>query len=227
MTNRIRGVPLLLLAFSLLLISCGPSRKVTESAEANATQVTAQVAVQEEYHDSTALEFQAKTVLQETVDSMVFHKVEAEVIPPDSAQTRIPTQSIADLPDGAKFGTQSGRASVELTKQGNDVIVSARCDSVARKCEYYERVVFRQRNEIDSLQNALNSYDNTVQNWIDRQTENNQTEVMTAVSETEKPPSGRFWKGLLLGLVTGIGGFYLVDKTTVVSKIVSLIKTLV
>lgn len=227
MKNRIRGVPLLLLAFSLLPISCGPSRKVAESTEANATQVTAQVAVQEEYRDSTALEFQAKTVLQETVDSMVFHKVEAEVIPPDSAQTRIPTQSIADLPDGAKFGTQSGRASVELTKQGNDVIVSARCDSVARKCEYYERVVFRQRNEIDSLQNALNSYDNTVQNWIDRQTENNQTEVMTAVSETEKPPSGRFWKGLLLGLVTGIGGFYLVDKTTVVSKIVSLIKTLV
>lgn len=227
MKNRIRGVPLLLLAFSLLLISCGPSRKVAESTEASAAQVTAQVAVQEEYHDSTALEFQAKTVLQETVDSMVFHKVEAEVIPPDSAQTRIPTQSIADLPDGAKFGTQSGRASVELTKQGDDVIVSARCDSVARKCEYYERVVFRQRNEIDSLQNALNSYDNTVQNWIDRQTENNQTEVLTAVSETEKPPSGRFWKGLLLGLVTGIGGFYLVDKTTVVSKIVSLIKTLV
>lgn len=227
MKNRIRGVPLLLLAFSLLLISCGPSRKVAESTEASAAQVTAQVAVQEEYRDSTALEFQAKTVLQETVDSMVFHKVEAEVIPPDSAQTRIPTQSIADLPDGAKFGTQSGRASVELTKQGNDVIVSARCDSVARKCEYYERVVFRQRNEIDSLQNALNSYDNTVQNWIGRQTENNQTEVMTAVSETEKPPSGRFWKGLLLGLVTGIGGFYLVDKTTVVSKIVSLIKTLV
>ncbi|MGN1211201.1 MAG: hypothetical protein ACI4TM_05905 [Candidatus Cryptobacteroides sp.] len=200
---------------------------MTESAEANATQVTAQVAVQEEYHDSTALEFHAKTVLQETVDSMVFHKVEAEVIPQDSAQTLIPTRSIADLPDGAKFSSQSGRASVELTKQGDNVLVSARCDSVARKCEYYERVVFRQRNEIDSLQNALNSYDNTVQNWIDRQTENNQTEVLTAVSETEKPPSGRFWKGLLLGLITGIGGFYLVDKTTIISKITSLIKIIV
>ena len=227
MTNRIRGVPLLLLMFSLLLISCGPSRKVAESTEANAAQVTEQVAVQAEYHDSTALGFQAKTVLQETVDSMVFHKVEAEVIPQDSAQTLIPTQSIADLPDGAKFSSQSGRASVELTKQGDNVIVSARCDSVARKCEYYERVVFRQRNEIDSLQNALNTYDNTVQNWIDRQMENNQTEILTATSDTSKPPSGRFWKGLLLGLLIGIGGFYLVDKTTIIRNIVSLIKTLV
>ena len=227
MKNRIRGVPLLLLTLSLALMSCGASRKAAESTEASAAQVTAQVAVQEEYHDSTALEFQAMTVLQESVDSMITHRVEAEVIPPDSAQTRIPTQSIADLPEGASFSSQSGRASVELTKQGDDVIVSARCDSVARKCEYYERTVFRQRSQIDSLQNMLNDTRNSVQTFIDNQTESMQEEVLTASSETEKPPSGRFWKGLLLGLLLGVGGFYLVDKTTIISKIVSLIKTLV
>ncbi len=210
-----------------LLTACGTIRKeidrVVEDAKTTEYQEAAQVASQ----DSTGQEYQLMTSLQETVDSSEIRREEAEMIPPDSTQQTIPIQNILDLPDGAKYSTQSGRATSELTKQGDNVIVSAKCDSVARMLRYYERTAFRQRNQIDSLQSELTSANNEIQAYAEKQLADSQNEITETVTETDKPPAGRFWKGLLLGLVMGAGGYELIIRRDVLNKFVKLIKTIV
>ena len=136
----------------------------------------------------------------------------------------IPTQNLLDLPDGAKYSAQNGRASIEAERQGDKIVVRGRCDSIARRCTYFENRVFRQRVLIDSLTVRLDE----MQAYQARA-----DSLLAAVSAayhaaeyTKKPPSGWYW-WLLVGFLAGGAASAWLTKTNPLKAIVKLIKNIV
>ena len=150
MKNLIMGKTLLILAVvAVTIMSCGPSSKLTSYQQTQTDyldQTQVQVAqVEKAAFDSLLYNYQ-NLQLEMTELKATF----AESIPAVTAQLTIPTQSLIDLPDGAKFGESSGRATVEAIRQGDHIVLTGRCDSVARQCAVLERRTTRQQNTIDS-----------------------------------------------------------------------------
>ena len=148
----------------------------------------------------------------------------AESVPEESATATIPTQNLLNLPDGAKYSAQNGRASVEAERRGDNIIVRGRCDSIARRCTYFENRVFRQRVLIDSLTGRLEE----MQVYRARA-----DSLLAAVSaayhaaeHTEKPPA-TWYRWLLAGFLAGGTATALLTKTNPLKSIVKLIKNIV
>ncbi len=55
------------------------------------------------------------------------------------ATLEIPVDSLRKLPSNAEYRAKSGQASAVVKSQGDTIIVYATCDSLQRRCEYYER----------------------------------------------------------------------------------------
>lgn len=72
-------------------------------------------------------------------------------IPADTATVIVPVQAIAQLPEGAQYLTRNKRASVSAERKGDNLVITGRCDSAFQKITLLEEMVFRQREEIDSL----------------------------------------------------------------------------
>lgn len=130
---------------------------------------------------------------------------------------KIPIQNLLDLPEGASYRAEEGRSSVEATKVDNDnLMITGACDSVRRKCLYYESQVFRQRQTIDSLSSELKGAYNRV---ADLETAVQASEAASATEEeTQKPPS--VWHkwlfiGIVLGIILSIVAKYLWNRTVV------------
>ena len=149
MKNRIRGIPLVLLLVAVLMAACGAIKNTT----------SAQTSLLQQSNSSAQLEAQAAAVHdthrhvqeQTQTDSTMTRREYAEPVPEERTDMTIPTQNLLDLPDGAKYSAQNGRASIEAERQGDKIVVRGRCDSIARRCTYFENRVFRQRVLIDSL----------------------------------------------------------------------------
>ena len=221
MKNLIRGKTLLILAVAASLsVACGPSSKLT--------------AYQQTLTDSQSLT-QAKAVQTAMVasDSLLYsyqnHYLEmteltstfAQPIPAAQAQVTIPMQSLIDLPEGAKFGESSGRATVEAIRQGNNIVLTGRCDSVARQCAVLERKTTRQQNTIDSLSKALQYKDSELSQMAVK-LNSNSVQTASAVEETRKPPrkvGGWFVAGTALGLACGAGASFLWKRYNVGSMV--------
>ena len=221
MKNLIRGKTLLILAVAASLsVACGPSSKLT--------------AYQQTLTDSQSLT-QAKAVQTAMVasDSLLYsyqnHYLEmteltstfAQPIPAAQAQVTIPMQSLIDLPEGAKFGDSNGRATVEAQRQGNSIILTGKCDSVARQCALYERQTFRQQSTIDSLRHALQSKDSELSQMA-LELASRDSQMVTATEETRKPPrkvGGWFVAGTALGLACGAGASFLWKRYNVGSMV--------
>ncbi len=222
MKNRIRGIPLALLLAVLLMAACGVTKNAaieqttsTQSTFRN-TQLEAQAAA---VHD---VQHYAQEQMQ--AEQMTTRQEYAEPVPSESATTTIPTSSLLNLPDGAKFGAQNGRASVEAERQGDEIIVRGKCDSIARRCTYFENSVFRQRILIDSLMARLDevqAYRTRADSLLEAV-----SAAYHAAEHTEKPPStwGRWF---LLGLLAGGAASAWLTKTNPLKPIVSLIKRIV
>ncbi len=207
MNNLIRGKNLLiLLAVALLPVACGPSSKLaayqqtqTDSQE----QIQAQ-AVQAEKAVFDSLMYSFQNLRQEMTELKATF---AEEIPSATAQVTIPTQSLIDLPEGAKFGESSGRATVEAQRRGDNIILTGTCDSVARQCAILERKATRQQNTIDSLSKALQHKDSELSQMAVK-LNSNSSQMVAATEETRKPPrkvGGWFVAGTALGLAGGAG----------------------
>lgn len=222
MKNRIRGIPLVLLLVALLTAACGAIKNAT-SEQTTSTQ-SAFRSAEFEAQAAAAHDVQRHAQEQTLAEQTTTRREYAESVPEESAITTIPTQSLLDLPDGAKYSAQNGRASVEAERQGDNIVVRGRCDSIARRCAYFENSVFRQRILIDSLTARLDK----VQAYRARA-----DSLLAAVSavyhaaeHTEKPPStwGRWF---LLGLLAGGAASAMLTKTNPLKTIVSLIKRIV
>lgn len=153
MKNLIRGhtLPVILVAL-LLMGACGTQNKAARHTEAAGEMETKSLskATSAMSMDSLLHNYQN---LQEEV--MFLKAAYAEPIPQEEAKVTIPTQNLLGLPDGAKYGATSGRATVEAERSGDEIIVTGRCDSISRRCEYYERQAFRLRDTVDSLKSTI------------------------------------------------------------------------
>lgn len=60
-------------------------------------------------------------------------------VPPDTVRMEIPASRLDELPPGASFHGRSGRASVDVSRRGDTIRVTASCDSLQALCDLYER----------------------------------------------------------------------------------------
>lgn len=222
MKNRIRGIPLVLLLVAMMTAACGAIKNT--ASEQTVISQQSSLSAQLEVQAAAACDVQRHAQEQMQAEQTTTLREYAEPVPEESATTTIPTQSLLDLPDGAKYSAQNGRASIEAEKQGDKIVVRGRCDSIARRCTYFENRVFRQRVLIDSLTSRLNE----MQAYRARA-----DSLLAAVSaayhaaeHSEKPPSV-WYRWLLIGFLAGGAASALLMKTNPLKAIVKLIKNIV
>lgn len=222
MKNRIRGIPLVLLLVVLLTAACGAVKNAT--SEQTVSSQRSSLSAQLEMQAAAARDVRQHAQEQMQAEQTTTLREYAESVPEESATATIPTQSLLDLPNGAKYSAQNGRASVEAQRQGDHIVVRGRCDSIARRCTYFENRVFRQRVLIDSLTSRLNE----MQAYRARA-----DSLLAAVSaayhaaeHTEKPPA-TWYRWLLAGFLAGGAASALLTKTNPLKVIVKLIKNIV
>lgn len=69
-------------------------------------------------------------------------------VPASEAQTKLPMNQLAALPEGAGYSARSGQATVKVTRVSEDSIeVTATCDSLARQVISLTEELTRIRNE--------------------------------------------------------------------------------
>lgn len=118
--QRLRAVVILTL-LALLAVSCGTTRKLTES--------------QKETSDSVVIrEIQ-------TVTTVPIPRSEVEMV--------IPVGNLHNLPPGAVYADKSGQANVKVTARNDTLYVAASCDSLQVQCERYEKELVRIRSDTD------------------------------------------------------------------------------
>ena len=198
--HPIRGLIVPLLLAALVCAACGPTKQLEYRQTDTSLETVSQVlSAKADQSAVDSLLYSYRSLREEMTE---LRETFAETVPQAQAQVTIPAQSLLDLPDGAKYGTSDGRATVEVQRLGDNYIATSRCDSVARQCSRYERQVFRQQNTIDSLNSAIT----TLNNRLDRMaSETALNAVQTASkSESRKPPIR--WGGwLAAGMLTGVG----------------------
>jgi hypothetical protein len=57
----------------------------------------------------------------------------------------VPIQNLLDLPPSASFSNRNGRANVAVSRDGDNIYITASCDSLQALVEYYEKEVVRIR----------------------------------------------------------------------------------
>ena len=113
----------------MLLVSCATSR-TTSTLQEESLQEARQTERAEEVAAAT-LDEQRHNVQQTQTDVLTTKHLFAESIPSEQTSLEIPTQNLLNLPEGAKYGTHSGRASVEAERRGDNIVVTGKCDSIA------------------------------------------------------------------------------------------------
>lgn len=212
----------LLLAVALLSVACGPAR--TLAYQQTDTQQQETYLSQQEREEGAALDsilYRFQSLQQEMTELKATF---AESIPAAQAQLTIPTQNLIDLPEGAKYGASRGRANVEAQRQGDTIILTGRCDSVARQCALYERQAFRKQNTIDSLSNVIHSLNSKIDQMAFEAASN--TSRTTLATEPGRPPcNGSKWfaAGAILGIIGAAGAHALWKKFRVGTLIKGLI----
>ncbi len=97
----------------------------------------------------------------------------------------IPMVALRQLPEGAEYRSESGRASATVRARGDTIVVHATCDSLQRLCELYERDAQTYRTALESREN----------------------EVRTATERRSNP-----WKALFVAFVAGVAAGIITTK---------------
>ena len=121
MKNRIRGIPLVVLLAALLMAACGAIKNTTSEQTASSEQSS--FGVQLEAQAAAVRDTHRHAQQQTQTDSTTTRREYAEPVPEERTDMTIPTQSLLDLPDGAKYSAQNGRASIEAERQGDKIVV--------------------------------------------------------------------------------------------------------
>lgn len=222
MKNRIRGIPLVVLLAALLMAACGAIKNTTSEQTASSEQSLRSEAAAAQ--SVVAHDVNRHMQLQTQTDSTTTRREYAEPVPEERTDMTIPTQNLLDLPDGAKYSARNGRASVEAERQGDKIVVRGKCDSIARRCSFFENRVFRQRVLIDSLTARLD----------EMQAYRARADLLLSVAaraqrtteHTKQPPVTWHW-WLLAGFLAGGAASAWLTKTNPLKAIVKLIKNIV
>lgn len=196
MRNLIRGATLALIIAVFCLMGCATAKStksrrshmLTEQSKSEiATGVTERQSDRSSQKREELLLGQTTTVTTQ------------EGIPASEATVDVPIRNLLDLPDGAGYTVKDGQASVSVQRHGDNVTVTGKCDSIARQCLFYEREVFRQRSEIDSLKRTISQVEQTTL----RNDVTEKTEDIVDNTIKEKPPA-TWYKWLLVGFAAGV-----------------------
>ena len=196
MRNPIRGVTLVLLIAVFCLMGCATA-KLTKNLQSHTlteqTKSGTTTGATGEQSDVTAQR------TGELLQGQTITALTQEGIPESEAKVDVPIQNLLNLPDGAGYTAKDGQASVSVQRYGDNITVIGKCDSIARQCLFYEREVFRQRSEVDSLKRVISRMEQT----SSRSDEIYKAESDAAQSIKEKPPA-TWYKWLLVGFVGGL-----------------------
>lgn len=185
MKDKIRGwtpVILLLLA-AFLLAGCGTSkesRNLQRQGTVRAERMTDSTAV------SGDVAVTAAHGMQELLTDRRSSILTQEAVPAQSATLTIPFRNLLDLPDGADYRHRDGRASVDVRRQGDSLAVTGHCDSLMRRCLFYEEEVFRRQVREDSLMQTVEFYKQELVR-IRSETEQRMTEAETEFKRRFNP----------------------------------------
>ena len=195
MKNLIRGVTLILIVAVFCLTGCTAARitknrqSLTQTEQSKSETATGVAGQRSE---------QAAQKLEELLQGQTTTITTLEGIPESLATVDVPIQNLLNLPDGAEYTAKDGQASVSVQRNGDNITVTGKCDSIARQCLFYEQEVFRRRSEADSLRETISRMEalQTEKETVDH------TEQNLSESVKEKPPA--WYKWLLAGFIAGI-----------------------
>ena len=192
---------LLLLAVAFQSVACGPESKTMtyQQTDTNQESVLQALSAKAERSAVDSLYYTFRSLREEMTE---LRETFAETVPAAQASLTIPVQNLIDLPDGAKYGTSDGRATVEVQRRGDSYIATSRCDSVARQCARYERQVNRQQNTIDSLNSAVQTLNSRLAQMA-LKSRSNAPETTYRATET-KPSPLRGGRWLAAGAAIGV-----------------------
>lgn len=212
--NQIRGATLALIIVVFCLMGCATAklsknRQSLTQTEQSKSETTTGVVGQQADRNSQKTE--------ELLQGQMTTVTTQEGIPASEATVDVPIQNLLDLPDGAEYTAKDGQASVSVQKRGDNITVTGKCDSIARQCLFYEREVFRQRSEIDSLKRTISQVEQTTI----RNDATEKTKDTVEQSIQEKPPA-TWYKWLLVGFAAGV----LLTSTLkkLVTKVITIFK---
>jgi len=182
----------------LVTAACGTPRVLQLSENDLQAALTLTEKTGRSFADSLQKEF--RTLRQEMTET---RKVFAETIPAAQASLTIAAQSLLELPEGAKFGSSEGRATVEAQRLGDSIVVTGKCDSIARQCEIYERMLASQQGIIYSLFQAIDSLESKASQQAFEMRSSSIEQETIAEPTTRKSRKGK-WHSFLVGLLMGV-----------------------
>lgn len=196
MKNLIRGATLALIIAVFCLMGCATVKQSkSQQSHTQTGQLKSEITigVDGQRYDRSSLKTEEQQQGQTTTVTTL------EGIPASEATVDVPIQNLLNLPDGAGYTAKDGQSSVSVQRHGDNIMVTGKCDSIARQCIFFEREVFRQRSEIDSLMRAISQ--------VERATSRNDTaeraESTGNQTVREKPPA-TWYKWLLVGIAVGV-----------------------
>ena len=146
MKNHIRGFVILLLSAVLLSVACGQTQTLACQQTDTVLHETYQDRAEVDFSTAVdSLQFRHKNLQQEMMELKATF---FESVPASQAQMTIPTQSLIELPEGAKYGISDGRGTIILT---------GRCDIVGRKFSIHAQDSKRVKMILEIASNAAHT----------------------------------------------------------------------
>lgn len=224
MRKTIKGFPLMLLLLLAMtcLASCSATKSTSSKSETmdEVVQEVASAVIQAE----TAHAEQHSVLHQVETQQTTTKSEDTEVVPAQTSSLTVPTQNLLDLPEGASYNASEGRSSVEAKRQGDNIVITGNCDSVARRSWRFEQTVFRQCSTIDSLRNVILDQQKLIDEY--EALEMARSGTTEQVEQTVKKPSN-WHKWLLGGVVLGVALCIAVRILWNRTRLGSIIKTLI
>lgn len=213
---------LLLLLAMTCLASCSATKSTSSKFETmdEVVQEVASAVIQAE----TAHAEQHSVLHQVETQQTTTKSEDTEVVPAQTSSLTVPTQNLLDLPEGASYNASEGRSSVEAKRQGDNIVITGNCDSVARRSWRFEQTVFRQCSTIDSLRNVILDQQKLIDEY--EALEMARSGTTEQVEQTVKKPSN-WHKWLLGGVVLGVALCIAIRILWNRTRLGSIIKTLI
>lgn len=213
---------LLLLLAMTCLASCSATKSTSSKSETmdEVVQEVASAVIQAE----TAHAEQHSVLHQVETQQTTTKSEDTEVVPAQTSSLTVPTQNLLDLPEGASYNASEGRSSVEAKRQGDNIVITGNCDSVARRSWRFEQTVFRQCSTIDSLRNVILDQQKLIDEY--EALEKARSGTTEQVEQTVKKPSN-WHKWLLGGVVLGVALCIAIRILWNRTRLGSIIKTLI
>lgn len=204
--------------FSVLLVALLASCAPMKSSVSTETDIRADTARHEHRlaQDAAERTTQAATTSQ-SEEISVQRGVRSEVIPPRTASVTVTEENLRNLPEGAAYTARDGALTLEARREGEIFRITAWCDSLARRIEYYEATSVRQSRQVDSLERCLTQ----AREAYDLLAETASAEQVQTLDERTRSPAHRGgW--MLLGMILGAIGGWWAYKTDIIHKLIKI-----